>query len=113
MTERLQIARAAAGIIRLGSQQLEDILASEGINPQEAAAVLREVFCESDPGGGVLGAVAQLLTTAAGTADRLDADGDGDASCPLQEAAGFIAGATGDRVYAATRVLDPEGERTP
>ncbi|MDQ1051929.1 hypothetical protein QFZ76_010254 [Streptomyces sp. V4I2] len=71
---------------------------------------LRELHREDDPHDGVLAGLVQLLTVSARTAERLDTDGDGDASGPLHDAAALLTDQVPVRLYWATRVLDPEGE---
>ncbi|MEU1600457.1 hypothetical protein ABZ468_48850 [Streptomyces sp. NPDC005708] len=108
---RVGIARTSVGIALLALQTVEDIV-NGPLTPQELAEILREFHCEADPQAGVFGQVAQLLTAAGDVAERLAPDGDGEASCPLHEAAGFITDSAGERIYQATRALDPQGERT-
>ncbi|MEV8057185.1 hypothetical protein AB0P37_11800 [Streptomyces antimycoticus] len=107
---RLKRVRASAGIVKLALQQIEDELAGD-IDAQELAEILRELHREADPQEGLFGALAQLLTVAARTAERIEPDHDGDASCPLHEAAALVTEDAGLRAYYATRALDPQGER--
>ncbi|GAA3372411.1 hypothetical protein GCM10017744_103800 [Streptomyces antimycoticus] len=109
---RLKRVRASAGIVKLALQQIEDELAGD-IDAQELAEILRELHREADPQEGLFGALAQLLTVAARTAERIEPDHDGDASCPLHEAAALVTEDAGLQAYYATRALDPQGERAP
>ncbi|MGW2353678.1 hypothetical protein [Actinacidiphila glaucinigra] len=102
--------RAAVGIVRLALQQIEDELDHDITGP-ELAGVLRELYREDEPYDGVLGSLAQLLTTAAHRAEHLDTEGDGEASCPLHEAADQIRDCTGQSIHHATHALHPDGER--
>ncbi|MFF0386859.1 hypothetical protein [Streptomyces sp. NPDC004286] len=43
-------------------------------------------------------------------AGRIEADRDGEMSCPLHEAASLITDNAGLQIYYATRALDPQGE---
>nr|WTB12128.1 hypothetical protein OG546_50120 [Streptomyces antimycoticus] len=110
---RVDRARASAGIAMLALQQIEDELARDDVTAQELAEIVRELHREADPQEGLFGALAQLLTVAARTAERLEPDRDGDASCALHEAAALITDNAGLRAYYATRALDPQGERAP
>ncbi|MGW7620789.1 hypothetical protein ACWGLG_34130 [Streptomyces antimycoticus] len=110
---RLERVRASAGIAMLALQQIEDELAGGDVTAQELAETVRELHREADPQEGLFGALAQLLTTAARAAERLEPDRDGDASCPLHEAAALVTDNAGLRAYYATRALDPQGERAP
>ncbi|WP_413804224.1 hypothetical protein [Streptomyces sp. OE57] len=109
---RLNRVRASAGIVKLALQQIEDELAGD-IDAQELAEILRELHREADPQDCLFGTLAQLLTAAARTAERIEPDRDGDASCPLHEVAALITDNAGLRAYYATRALDPQGERAP
>ncbi|MGA4966997.1 hypothetical protein [Streptomyces pseudogriseolus] len=71
---RLERVRAAASIASLALQQIEDNLSADDIDQEELAAILRELLEDTDPSGGFLAAVAQLLTAAA----RRAVDGEGD-----------------------------------
>jgi hypothetical protein len=108
--DRVHRVRAAAGITRLALQQIEDELAAD-VTPAELVGILREFHHEADPQDGVLGSLAQLLTVAAQRAEHLG--GDGEASCPLHEAAAYVCDSVGQRIYYATRALDAQGEDAP
>jgi hypothetical protein len=108
----LQRIRASATAARTALRQLEQDLA-DASDAGELARALRELFREDAPDSGVLGSLGQLLTTAAHAADRVDPDGEGDASCPLHEAAAHVTDSAGLHLHYATRSLDPQGERTP
>ncbi|MGA4844755.1 hypothetical protein ACOBQB_00060 [Streptomyces sp. G5(2025)] len=75
-----------------------------------SASVLRELIEDTDPPGGFLAAVAQLLTVAARRAEQIEPDRDGDASCPLHEAAALITDNAGQRLIWAARALHPQGD---
>lgn len=107
---RIERVRAAVGIASLALQQIEDDLSADDIDQEQLAAILRELSEDTDPPGGFIAAVAQLLTTAAQRAERIEPDRDGDASCPLHEAAALITDNAGQRVIWAARSLDPQGE---
>jgi hypothetical protein len=109
---RIDRVRASVGIAQLALQQIEDELTGE-INAVELAQIVRELHHEAAPADGVFGSLAQLLTAAAQTAERLGLDRDGDASCSLHEAAAFVTDNAGLRAHYATRALDPQGERSP
>ncbi len=107
---RIERVRAAAGIASLALQQIEDDLHADDVDQEELAAILRELIEDTDPPGGFLAALAQLLTTAAKRAEQIEPDRDGDASCPLHEAAALITDNAGLRVIWAARALHPQGE---
>ncbi|MFF8681107.1 hypothetical protein ACF07F_24625 [Streptomyces sp. NPDC015237] len=94
----------------LALQQIEDDLSAEDVDQEELAAILRELIEDTDPPGGFLAAVAQLLTTAAKRVEQTEPDRDGNASCPLHEAAALITDNAGLRVIWAARALHPQGE---
>ncbi|WP_371572707.1 hypothetical protein [Streptomyces sp. NBC_01314] len=85
---RLERVRTAVGIASLALQQIED----------------------TDPPGGFMAAVAQLLTGAARRAEQVEPDRDGDVSCPLYEAAALITDNAGLRLIWAARALHPQGD---
>ncbi|MEV7239249.1 hypothetical protein AB0N06_36850 [Streptomyces sp. NPDC051020] len=62
------------------------------------AALLRELIEDTDPPGGFIPALAQLVTTAAKRVEQIEPDRDGDASCPLHEAADLITDHAGQRL---------------
>ncbi|MER5719655.1 hypothetical protein [Streptomyces sp. NPDC002132] len=107
---RLERVRASVGIAALALQQIQDDLTADDIDGPELAAILRELSEDTDPPGGFMAAVAQLLTTAAQRAERIEPDRDGDASCPLHEAAALITDNAGQLLIWAARALDPQGE---
>ncbi|MEU0119059.1 hypothetical protein ABZ137_36630 [Streptomyces bobili] len=108
---RLERIRASVGIVQLALQQIEDDLTADDVDQAELAAILRELIEDTDPPGGFIPAVAQLVTTAALRAEQIEPDRDGDASCPLHEAAALITDNAGQRLIWAARALDPQGER--
>ncbi|MGI5485116.1 hypothetical protein [Streptomyces lavendofoliae] len=109
---RLERVRASAGIAQLALQQIEDEFAGP-VDAELLAGVLRELFDEADPPGGLLGSLQQLLTTAARTALRtpLDQDDAEAAGCALEEAAIFVIDSAGMRLHQATSTLHSQGDR--
>lgn len=107
---RLDRIRAAVGIAQLALQQIEDDLNADDVDQEELAAILRELCEDSDPPGGFMASVAQLLTVAAKRAVQIDRDRDGDAACPLHEAAELITDNAGMRLIWAARALHTQGE---
>ncbi|MFJ9931361.1 hypothetical protein ACIRU5_35755 [Streptomyces misionensis] len=107
---RLERVRASVGIAALALKQIQDDLTADDIVAPELAAILRELSEDTDPPGGFIAAVAQLLTTAAQRAERIEPDRDGDASCPLHEAAALLTDDAGQRLIWAARSLDPQGD---
>lgn len=103
---RIERVRAAAGIASLALQQIEDDLGVDDVDQEELAAILRELIEDTDPPGGVLAALAQLLTAAARRAEQIEPDRDGDASCPLHEAAALITDNAGMRLIWAANSLE-------
>ncbi|MEW9511592.1 hypothetical protein [Streptomyces bacillaris] len=77
---------------------------------QELAAILRELIEDTDPPGGFVAAVAQLLSVAARRAEQVEPDRDGDASCPLHEAAALLTDNAGQRLIWAARALHSQGD---
>jgi hypothetical protein len=107
---RLQRIRASVGIAALAVQQIEDDLTADDIDARELAAILRELQEDIDVPGGLFPALAQMVSTAARRAEQIEPDRDGDASCPLHEAAALITDNAGQRLNWAARSLDPQGE---
>ncbi|MGW4951529.1 hypothetical protein [Streptomyces parvulus] len=107
---RLDRVRASLGIAQLALQQIEDDLNADGIDARELAAILRELQEDIDVPGGLFPALAQLVSTAARRAEQLEPDRDGDASCPLHEAAALLTDNAGQRLNWAARSLDPQGD---
>jgi hypothetical protein len=54
--------------------------------------------------------LAQLVSAAARRAEQIEPDRDGDASCPLHEAAALITDNAGQLVVWAARALHPQGD---
>lgn len=106
----LDRVRAAVGIASLALQQIEDDLSADDVNQEELAAILRELIEDTHPPGGLIPALAQLLTAAAHRAELIEPDRDGDASCPLHEAAALITDNAGQRLVWAARALHSYGE---
>ncbi|MCM3302271.1 hypothetical protein [Streptomyces pseudogriseolus] len=100
---RLERVRASVGIASLALQQIEDDLRADDVDQEELAAILRELIEDTDPPGGFLASMAQLLTTAARRAEQIEPDRDGDASCPLHEAATPITDDAGQRLSEGPR----------
>ncbi|NJP53537.1 hypothetical protein HCJ93_26600 [Streptomyces sp. SBST2-5] len=94
----------------LALQQIEDDLSADDVDQAELAAILRELIEDTDPPGGFIPALAQLVTTAAKRAEQIEPDRDGDASCPLHEAADLITDNAGQRLIWAARALHPQGD---
>ncbi|WP_189788051.1 hypothetical protein [Streptomyces capitiformicae] len=107
---RLERIRASVGIAQLALQQIEDDLNAGDVDQAELAAILRELIEDTDPLGGFIASLAQLVTVAARWAEQIEPDRDGDASCPLHEAAALITDHAGMRLIWAARALDPQGE---
>ncbi|MGW1364548.1 hypothetical protein ACWCQP_44985 [Streptomyces chartreusis] len=106
---RLERIRASVGIAQLALQQIEDDLTAEDIDLAELTAILRELVEDADPPSGLLRSLGQMLTAAARRAEQVEPDRDGDASCPLHEAAELITDTAGMRLIWAARALDPQG----
>ncbi|MFJ2709058.1 hypothetical protein ACIO3R_38540 [Streptomyces sp. NPDC087428] len=109
---RLDRVRTSVGIAQLALQQIEDDIAAADVDQEELAAILCELIENTDPPGGLIPFLAQLLTAAARRAEQLEPDRDGDASCPLHEAAALITDNAGQRLIWAARALHPQGELT-
>jgi hypothetical protein len=107
---RIERVRASAGIASLALQQIEDDVRADDVDQAELAAILGELIQDTDPPGGFLAAVAQLLTVAARRAEQVEPDRDGDASCPLHEAAALITDNAGQRLIWAARALHPQAD---
>ncbi|WP_187280402.1 hypothetical protein [Streptomyces sp. IB2014 016-6] len=108
---RLERVRASAGIAQPALQQIQDDLTADDIEQEELAAILRALIEDTDPpGGGVVGMLAQLVTVTARRAEQIEPDRDGDASCPLHEAAALITDDAGQRLIRAARALHPRGD---
>lgn len=107
---RLDRVRASLGIAQLALQQIEDDLNADDVDARELAAILRELQEDIDVPGGLFPALAQLVSTAARRAEQLEPDRDGDASCPLHEAAALLTDNAGQRLNWAARFLDPQGD---
>jgi hypothetical protein len=89
----------------------EDDLSADDVDQEELATILGQLIEDTDPPGGFLAAVAQLLTAAARRAEQIEPDRDGDASCPLHEAAVLITDDAGQRLHRAARPPHPQGDR--
>ncbi|MFJ4585086.1 hypothetical protein [Streptomyces echinatus] len=107
---RLERVRASVGIASLALQQIEDDLSADDVDQEDRAAILCELIEDTDPPGGFMACVAQLLTAAAKRAEQIEPDRDGDASCPLHEAADLLTDHAGQRLIWAACALDPQGE---
>ncbi|MFE7854423.1 hypothetical protein [Streptomyces sp. NPDC057403] len=107
---RLERVRASVGIAQLALQQIEDDLSADDVDPAELAAILRELIEDTDPPGGFIPAVAQLLTVAARRAEQIEPDRDGDASGPMHEAAALLADNAGQLLIWAANSLHPQGD---
>jgi hypothetical protein len=107
---RLDRVRASLGIAQLALQQIQGDLTADDINGAELAAILRGLHEDTDVPGGLLPALAQLVDTAARRAEQIEPDRDGDASCPLHEAAALLTDDAGQRLTWAARALHPQGD---
>ncbi|MFI7301347.1 hypothetical protein [Streptomyces sp. NPDC050121] len=107
---RLDRVRASIGIAQLALQQLEDDLTADDVDQVELAAILRELIEDTDQPAGLIPALAQMVTAAARRAAQIEPDRDGDASCPLHEAAALITDNAGQLLIWAARALHPQGE---
>ncbi|WP_258311471.1 hypothetical protein [Streptomyces sp. NWU49] len=107
---RLERVRASLGIAQLALQQIQDDLTAADLTGVELAAVLHELQEDTDVPGGLLPMLAQLVGTAARRAEQLEADRDGDASCPLHEAAALLTDDIGQHLTWAARALHPQGD---
>ncbi|MFI8191987.1 hypothetical protein ACIF8T_24900 [Streptomyces sp. NPDC085946] len=107
---RLDRVRALLGIAQLALQQIQDDLTADDMNGVELAAILRELHEDTDVPGGFLPVLAQLVGAAARRAEQLEPDRDGDASCPLHEAAALLTDDAGQRLLWAARALHPQGD---
>ncbi|CAM5523416.1 MULTISPECIES: hypothetical protein [Streptomyces] len=108
----LDRVRVSTGIAALALQQIEDELSAGTLDARQLADLLRELHHQAHPRDGVFGFLAQLLTTAAHAAERIESECGGDACGPLHEAAAHLTDTAGMRIHRATRDLDPEGERS-
>ncbi|MFD9794750.1 hypothetical protein ACFWXK_27820 [Streptomyces sp. NPDC059070] len=107
---RLDRVRASVGIAQLALQQIEDDLSADDVDQEELAAILRELQEDVDVPGGLFPALAQMASTAARRAEQIEPDRDGDASCPLHEAAALLTDNVGQRLTWAARALHPQGD---
>ncbi|MFE7918124.1 hypothetical protein [Streptomyces sp. NPDC057398] len=107
---RLDRVRASVGIAQLALQQVQDDLNAADVDARELAAILRELQEDVDVPGGLFPMLAQVVSTAARRAEQIEPDRDGDASCPLHEAAALITDNAGQRLNWAARSLDPQGD---
>ncbi|MEW2078795.1 hypothetical protein AB0941_35245 [Streptomyces sp. NPDC013433] len=106
----LERVRASLGIAQLALQQIENDLNSDNLTGVELAAILHEFQEDTDMPGGLLPTLAQLIGAAAHRAEQLEPDHDGDASCPLHEAATLLTDDAGQRLTWAARALHPQGD---
>ncbi|MEU7158880.1 hypothetical protein [Streptomyces chrestomyceticus] len=102
--------RACAGIAALAMQQIEDELSADTLDARQLAGLLRELQHAARPRDGAFGFLAQLLTVAAGRAERLAPGRDGDACGPLREAAAHLTATAGLCIHRAACALDSGGE---
>lgn len=105
---RLDRVRGSLGIAQLALQQVEGEFPAAGAD--ELAVILRELHADPDVPGGLLPALAQLIRTIAHQVERVEPGHDGDASCPLHEAAALLGDDVGLRLTLAARSLDPQGD---
>ncbi|MFD5848206.1 hypothetical protein [Streptomyces chartreusis] len=95
---RLDRVRASVSIAQLALQQIGDDLAADDVDARELAAILRELHADAEVPSGLFPALAQLVTAAACRAEQIEPEHDGDASCPLHEAAELITDNAGQRL---------------
>ncbi|MGW6866501.1 hypothetical protein [Streptomyces sp. NPDC054901] len=107
---RLERVRASVGIACLALQQIQDDLTAEDVDQVELAATVRELIEDTDPPGGLIPALAQLVTVAARRAAQVQPDRCGDASHYLHESAALLTDDAGARLLWAARNLDPQGD---
>ncbi|MCX4784475.1 hypothetical protein [Streptomyces sp. NBC_01264] len=107
---RLERVRASVGIACLALQQIQDDVAADGVDQEELAAILRELIEDTDPPGGLIPALAQLVTVAARRAEHVQPDRCGDASHYLHDSAALLTDNAGARLLWAARNLDPQGD---
>ncbi|WP_327310056.1 hypothetical protein OG730_43590 (plasmid) [Streptomyces sp. NBC_01298] len=107
---RLERVRASVGIACLALQQIQDDVAADGVGQEELAAILRELIEDTDPPGGLIPALAQLVTVAARRAEHVQPDRCGDASHYLHDSAALLTDNAGARLLWAARNLDPQGD---
>ncbi|WP_415940005.1 hypothetical protein [Streptomyces sp. 039-1] len=105
---RLDRVRGSLGIAQLALQQVEDEFPADSAD--ELAMILRELHADSAVPGGFLPALAQLIRTIAHQVERVEPGYDGDASCPLHEAAALLGDDIGLRLTLAARSLYPQGD---
>ncbi|MFD9534665.1 hypothetical protein [Streptomyces sp. NPDC060010] len=107
---RLERVRASVGIACLALQQIQDDLTADDVDQAELAAILRELIEDTDPPGGLIPALAQLVTVAANRAEQLQPGRCGDASHYLHDSAALLTDNAGARLLWAARTLDPQGD---
>ncbi|MFJ3673709.1 hypothetical protein ACIPSE_45430 [Streptomyces sp. NPDC090106] len=107
---RLDRVRALVGIAQLALQQIEDDLTADDIDGPGLAAILRELQEDTDTLRGLFPTLAHLVTAAARRAEQIEPDRDGDASCPLHEAASLLTDTAGQRLIWAANSLHPQGD---
>lgn len=107
---RIERVRASVGIACLALQQIEDDLSADDVDQAELAAILRELIEDTDPPGGLIPALAQLVTVAARRAEHVQPDRCGDASHYLHDSAALLTDNAGARLLWAARTLDPQGD---
>ncbi|MFD4866888.1 hypothetical protein [Streptomyces sp. NPDC058412] len=101
--------RASVGIACLALQQIQDDLTADDVDQAELAAIPRELIEDTDPPGGLIPALAQLVTVAARRAEHVQPDRCGDASHYLHASA-LLTDNAGARLLWAARNLDPQGD---
>ena len=103
---RLERVRASVGIASLALQQIEDDLSADDVD-QGLAAILRELIEDTNPPGGFISRWWRSCSPPPRAVPWSDRDGD--ASCPLHEAAALITDNAGQRLIWAARSLHPQG----
>ncbi|GGU50304.1 hypothetical protein [Streptomyces lavendofoliae] len=89
--------------------QVQDDLNADDVDARELAALLREPQEDIDVPG-LFSMLSQVVSTVARRAEQIEPDRDGDASCPLHDAAALITDNAGQRLNWAARALDPQGD---
>ncbi|WCD91117.1 hypothetical protein KPP03845_200078 (plasmid) [Streptomyces xanthophaeus] len=107
---RLKRVRASVGIACLALQQIQDDLTADAVDQAELAAILRELIEDTDPPGGLIPALAQLVAVAARRAEQVASGRCGDASHYLHDSAALLTDNAGARLLWAARTLDPQGD---
>ncbi|MGW9374081.1 hypothetical protein ACWGVR_29210 [Streptomyces xanthophaeus] len=106
---RLERVRASVGIACLASSRSRTT-SPPTPSTRELAAILRELIEDTDPPGGLIPALAQLVAVAARRAEQVESGRCGDASHYLHDSAALLTDNAGARLLWAARTLDPQGD---